>query len=57
LFDVYEDLENNDLENYLGNELLKSPFLYQSMIDEDECEDVSWFRDDVPGTTIDTGTG
>jgi len=53
LFDVYGDLENNDLEKYLGDEL-KSPLLYQPVIDEDECEDVSWFRDDVPGTTIDT---
>jgi len=53
LFDVYGDLENNDLENNLGDEL-KSSLLYQSLIDEDECEDVSWFRDDVPGTTIDT---
>ena len=43
LFDVSGDLENNDLENYLGDEL-KNPFLYQSVIDEDECEDVSWLQ-------------
>jgi len=51
LFDLY-----GDLENYLGDEL-KSPFLYQYVIDEDECEDVNWFRNDVPRTTIDTRTG
>ena len=53
LFDVYEDLENDEMKNYLEDKL-KSSFFHQSMIDEDEDEDVSWFRDDVPGTTIDT---
>jgi len=31
--------------------------LCQSVIDEDECEDVSWFRDDMLGKTIDTSIG
>jgi len=53
LFDVHEDLENDDMENYLEDKL-KSLFFHQSMIDEDEYEDVSWFRDDIPRTTIDT---
>jgi len=52
LFDVHEDLENDDMENYLEDKL-KSSFFHQSMIDKDKDEDVSWFRDDVSGTTID----
>jgi len=54
MFDVHEDLENDDRENYLEDKL-KSSFFHQFMINEDEDKDenVSWFRDDVPRTTID----
>ena len=53
MFDVHGDLENDYIENYLGDKL-ESAFFHQPMIDEDEGEHVSWFRDDVPGTTVDT---
>jgi len=51
LFDVHEDLENDDMENHVEDKW-KSLYFHPSMIDED----VSWFRDDVSETKIDTST-
>lgn len=52
LFDMYWDFENDDIEKYLKDQL-RSHLLDQSMVDEDE-DDISWFRDDVLGTIVDT---
>jgi hypothetical protein len=46
LFDIYGDLENNDMENHFGSQLFD-----KSMVTKDE--NVNWFRNDVPGTTVD----
>jgi hypothetical protein len=41
-----ENLENNDMENHFGSQLFD-----KSMVTKDE--NVNWFRNDVPGTTVD----
>ena len=46
LFNIYGDLENNDMENHFGSQLFD-----KSMVTKDE--NVNWFRNDVPGTTVD----
>ncbi|WJX53639.1 hypothetical protein P8452_39611 [Trifolium repens] len=38
--------ENNDMENHFGSQLFD-----KSMVTKDE--NVNWFRNDVPGTTVD----
>jgi len=49
LFDIYSDLENEDVEKHLDDQLRSSMFV-QFTVNENEN---IWFRDDVPGTTID----
>lgn len=47
LFDIHGDLETDDMESQFGNQLFEEPIV----IDD---KNVSWFRNDVPGTTVDT---
>jgi hypothetical protein len=50
LFDIYGDLDNGDIEKDMIAQLT-SPTIDQSSVED---EHVNWFRDDIPGVTIDT---